>query len=126
MLLILLNINTFAQGSKPNKPKKFAITIENVGNDVLKFKCPSNCAWLELSFYSKYKPMELLDEYGMTTVGYSRTTIDERLADFLFSVDLKDDKIFLKGLHGTAWTELNFPLPTGGIRTFNETGVEEL
>uniref|UniRef100_UPI00404ABC4A hypothetical protein n=1 Tax=Fulvivirga sp. TaxID=1931237 RepID=UPI00404ABC4A len=123
VLLILLNTKTFAQDSKPIKVKEFNITIEKVNSTVLKLKCPHDCAWIEINFDSKSEPMQLIDEYGQTTVGQSRTTIDKRLADFLFSVDLKGNEVTLKGLHGTNWKELTFILPEDGAREFTESGL---
>lgn len=125
ILLILMNFETVAQTTKNGDIEKFTITIEEVSPSVLKLKCPSNCAWLELSYYTKYDPVPLIDEYGMINVYQSRLTKDERLADFLFSIQLIENQIQLKGLQGTAWTELNFPLPKDGSREFNESGVEE-
>lgn len=123
VLLVLLNINSFAQDKSISKPKEFSISVEKVGSTVLKFKCPSKCAWLEFSFNTKYEPAQLVDEFGMTSIQRSGRMKDSRLADFLFSVDLKGNEVTLKGLHGTNWKELSFILPDDGAREFTESGL---
>ena len=51
---------------------------------------------------------------------------DNNFADFLFTITKTENGIELKGIEGTAWTELKFSLAENGKQAINQNGMTRL
>lgn len=110
-LIILLVIGTHslsvAQSETEIKLAPFLILVEST--DVgLKFTCPKGCAWTSLSFSLHNGEVQAVNQEGMTNEISNNLSQENGLADFHFEVKKDDNTIYLKGLKGTAWLELDF------------------
>ena len=103
--------------------KNFKISIERT-EDGIKMMGLKGTAWTNLAFTIDDFQPQAIDEYGMTSVNNTSTKTDDKFADFSFTITKTDDLIFLKGLKGTAWTELKFSLGKDDIQIINQKGTE--
>lgn len=113
-----------AQNEDQANLRDFKIVIENMENG-LKIQSLKGCAWVDLSFsLNNYRP-QYIDEYGMTEKDNVSTIKDATIADFLIIIIKTKDGINLKGIEGTAWTELNFSIANNGKQTIDQFGMSE-
>jgi len=118
----------FTSCSTEHKPissfKSFDIVIERTSEAVdVSMKCTKGCAWKTLTF-STEQP-QAVNEYGMTDIESDKKSLkqDDDLADLLFVVLVTQDGVKLKGLKGTGWDELEFPLTKGENQSIDENGM---
>ena len=109
-----------AQESTPDL-KNFKISIEKKGNEVI-LKCEEGCAWIDLTYENKLEA-QAIDEYGMTELNASKSEKDSKLTDFLFTLTKTKSGLSLKGIEGTAWTDLSFNLHKGQKQMINQYGM---
>ena len=83
-------------------------------------------AWLDLSFSLNNDRPQAVDEYGMTELKNVSENKDEKLADFLFTITKTENGIELKGIEGTAWTELKFSLAENKKQAIDQFGMTSL
>lgn len=113
-----------AQNQDTPDLKDFKIIIENTETG-LKMKSLEGCAWIDLSFsLNNYRP-QYIDEYGMADKGNISAVKDENIADFLIIITKTQEGINLKGVEGTAWTELNFSIANNGKQMIDQFGMSE-
>lgn len=113
-----------AQNEDKQDLRDFKIVIENTDTG-LKMQSLKGCAWIDLSFSLKNYIPQYIDEYGMTEKDNVSATKDANLADFLIIITKTKDGINLKGVEGTAWTELNFSIANNGKQTIDQFGMSE-
>lgn len=113
-----------AQNEDQPNLRDFKIVIENMENG-LKIQSLKGCAWVDLSFGQSNDLPQYIDEYGMTEKDNVSAIKDANIADFLIIVTKTKDGINLKGLEGTAWTELNFSISNNGKQTIDQFGMSE-
>ncbi|MFK5889735.1 MAG: hypothetical protein QM486_03260 [Flavobacteriaceae bacterium] len=115
-----------AQKKKLNDLKHFIIIIENTENGI-KMQNIQGCAWLDLTFSFINNP-RAIDEYGMTKSNKapSYKHKDANLANFLFTVKKTKKGVVLKGIKGTAWTDLSFSLAKNEKKAIDEYGMTTL
>ncbi len=124
-LLFLTPISEFLAQEKMDKLKEFKIIVEKTDNGI-KMKSEKGSAWIDLSFsLNNYRPQPV-DEYGMTELKNVSKKKDENLADFLFTITKSENGIELKGIEGTAWTELKFSLAENKKQAINQFGMTSL
>lgn len=105
--------------------KDFKVIVEKTDNGI-KIKSIEGSAWIDLSFsLNNYRP-QAIDEYGMTKLGNVSENKDKNLADFLFTIIKTENGIELKGIEGTAWTELKFSLANNKKQAINQFGMTSL
>ncbi len=93
--------------SRMEDSHKFLIFIQTTDNG-LKLTCEEGCAWKDLSFSLIENKFQAVDQNGMTSIDRVKPIIDEKLSNFLFSIQRTDNGINLEGKEGTSWTMLNF------------------
>lgn len=130
-LVLLMTLFTIAGGNKlfagdknPPELKDFIIIIEET-EDGLMMRGAKGCAWINLSFSLKEYVPQAVDEFGMTELEDSSDTAPE-LADFLFKIIKTENGITIKGLKGTAWSELKSSLNKNEKVVITQTGVTSL
>jgi len=112
---------TARENNTPNL-KAFKIVVEKTGTGI-KMKSLEGSAWLDLLFsLNNYRP-QAIDEYGMTALNAVSSNKDAGLADFLFTVTKTENGIELKGIEGTAWTELSFSLAENEKQAIDQNGL---
>ena len=111
-----------AQEKKSTDLKDFKIIVEKTENGI-KMQSFQGSAWIDLTFNLDNDHPQAIDEYGMTKLDQISSEKDANLADFLFTVSKTDNGIILKGIEGTAWTDLSFSLPVNGKQEFNQFGM---
>lgn len=104
--------------------KDFLVTIEKT-KDGVKLYNSKGSAWTELSFTLKPYVPQAIDEYGMADLGQQSIEKDPKFADFLFTIMKTEKGILLKGLEGTAWTELSFSMKEYGRQNIDQFGMAE-
>lgn len=105
--------------------KDFKIIIEKTDNGI-KMKSTKGSAWIDLSFsLNNYRP-QAVDEYGMTELENVSENKDKNFADFLFTITKTENGIELKGIEGTAWTELKFSLAENEKQAIDQNGMTKL
>lgn len=123
-LLFLTTTSHLIAQEKKADLKDFKIIVENTDNGV-KMKSNKGSAWIDLSFNLNDQP-QAIDEYGMTELKDVSENKDKNLADFLFTITKTESGIQLKGIEGTAWTELKFSLTDNKKQAFNQFGMINL
>ena len=128
IVLVILFMTGTAELIAQNKTaelKHFKLIVEKTDNGI-KMKSEKGSAWLDLSFsLNNYRP-QAVDEYGMTNLKNVSENKDENLADFLLTITKTEDGIELKGIEGTAWTELKFSLTENKQQAFDQFGMTSL
>lgn len=118
--------NLLAQTKVEPEKNKFTIVVEASRTEVI-LHCPSGCAWERLSYTLNDRTRnQAIDEFGTTKLGEVNLFKDEKLANFLFTIEPTSNGFSLKGLEGTAWTDLNFSVGLNQKRAFNQFGTTEL
>jgi hypothetical protein len=105
--------------------KDFKIIIEKTDNGI-KMKSTEGSAWTDLSFSLNNHRLQAVDEYGMTDLDNVSENKDKNLANFLFTITSTENGIELKGIEGTAWTELKFSLAENKKQAINQFGMTSL
>ncbi|HEA20635.1 hypothetical protein LCGC14_1636280 [marine sediment metagenome] len=111
-----------AQEKKSTDLKDFKIVVEKTENGI-KMQSVEGSAWIDLSFSLNNDRLQAIDEYGMTELDKISSDKDANLADFLFTITRTENGIVLKGIEGTAWTDLSFSLPENGKREIDQYGT---
>jgi len=114
-----------AQEKKSTDLKDFKIIVENTENGI-KMKSTKGSAWIDLSFNLNNDQPQAVDEYGMTELDKLSSEKDSNLADFLFTITKTENGIALKGIEGTAWTDLSFSLIENGKQAIDQFGMTKL
>lgn len=114
----------FAQ-LKPTELKDFKIIIEKTDNMII-LKSQKGSAWKDLSFSLKNYQPQAVDECGMTELNNATYCTDEKHANFLFTISKTEKGIELKGIEGTAWSELKFSLAKNKKQAINQFGMTSL
>jgi hypothetical protein len=123
-IFCVFSFGLMAQEKGSSDLKDFKITIEKTA-DGIKMQSWNGSAWIDLGFNLSNNKPQAIDEFGMTRLGKVSTHKDSDLADFLFTIAKTKDGIELKGIEGTAWKELSFPLSVNGKSTINQFGMIE-
>ena len=129
-LLIAVTVLTasselIAQEKKSNDLKDFKIVVKKTENGI-EMQSVEGSAWIDLSFSINNDRLQAIDEYGMTELDKVSSSKDSNLADFLFTITKTENVIILKGIEGTAWTDLSFSLPENGKQAINQYGMTTL
>ena len=124
-LLFLTATSKLIAQDKTSELKDFKIIIEKTDNGI-KMKSEKGSAWINLSFSLNNYRAQAVDEYGMTELKSVSDNKDENLADFLFTITKTKNGIELKGIEGTAWTELKFSLAENKKQVINQLGITSL
>ena len=110
---------------KKEELKDFKVIVEKTNNGI-KMKSEKGSAWIDLSFSLNNDQPQAVDEYGMTELKNVSENKEEKLADFLFTIAKTENGIKLKGIVGTAWTELNFSLAENKKQAIDQFGMTNL
>ena len=112
-LLAVLGLG--CSGSPPPTPAppaelaNFQIVV-GMTDDGIVLQCTDGCAWVDLSFSVRpYAAEVAVDNAGMADASASAQSPDS----FLFTVQKTEEGIRLRGIHGSAWTELSFSCAPG-------------
>ena len=105
--------------------KDFKVIVEKTDNGI-KMKSEKGSAWIDLSFSFNNDQPQAVDEFGMTELKNVSENKDEKLADFLFTITKTENGIELKGIEGTAWTELKFSLAENKKQAIDQFGMTSL
>jgi hypothetical protein len=125
VFVLSASTNLIAQEKKSTDLKDFKVVVEKT-EDGLKMQSRKGSAWTELSFSINNDRLQAIDEYGMTALGQVSTNKGSNLADFLFTITKTKDGIVLKGIEGTAWTDLSFSLSENGRQAIDQFGMTKL
>lgn len=124
-LLFLIASSEIVAQEKTTDLKDFKLIVEKTDNGI-KMKSAKGSAWTDLSFsLNNYRP-QAIDEYGMTELKNVSVNKDEKIADFLFTITKTENGIELKGIEGTAWTELKFSLADNQKQAIDQFGMTSL
>ena len=124
-LFFLTSTSELIAQEKKDKLKDFKVIVEKTDNGI-KMKSEKGSAWIDLSFSLNNDQPQAVDEYGMTELKNVSENKDEKLADFLFTIAKTENGIKLKGIDGTAWTELNFSLAENKKQAIDQFGMTSL
>lgn len=125
VLLFLTATSELVAQEKPTELKDFKVIIEKT-EDGIKMKSEKGSAWVDLSFSLNNLRAQAVDEYGMTELENTSENKDENLANFLFTVSTTENGIELKGIKGTAWTELKFTIAKNKKQAIDQFGMTSL
>jgi hypothetical protein len=114
-----------AQEKKADDLKSFKVVVEKTENGI-KMQSVEGSAWIDLSFSLNNDKPQAIDEYGMTELNKISSEKDSNLADFLFTITKTENGIVLKGIEGTAWTDLSFSLLENGKQAIDQFGMTKL
>jgi hypothetical protein len=112
-----------AQENKSEDLKDFKIVIEKTPTGI-KMQSIKGSAWLCLT-YSNNNILQAIDQFGMTELNSPSSDKDSNLADFLFTITKSERGIVLKGIKGTAWTDLSFTLDENGKQAIDQFGMAD-
>ncbi|MGJ5643249.1 hypothetical protein [Formosa sp. S-31] len=125
LFLLTASFKAVAQEIKSSSLKDFNVIIEKTENGI-KMKNVKGGSWVDLSFnLNNYQP-QAVDEYGMVELDKVSSIKDKNLTDFLITIIKTDTGIELKGIEGTAWTELKFSLAENEKQSINQYGMTSL
>ena len=120
-ILILIALVAFLLSDQSKSlfgTKEFSIQIENTDSQI-KLTCSEGCDWKTLSFSAEENQTQLIDNTGMSTSGGKGS----ENAKFLFKIRKKKNAVFLKGMEGTAWTQMEFRLRDNESKTIDQDGI---
>jgi hypothetical protein len=122
--LILTSTTVFAQDELIELPSEFKISIES-SKKALKLLCIKGCNWKELHFRTTSDNiLQAVNRYGMIDLTQRDVIQNDETNDFLFTIETSENSIRLKGMEGTAWTELTFDcFDLKCIRTIDAYGI---
>jgi hypothetical protein len=131
LILLIFTISLMGCSSLKNTEQKsselkdFKVIVEKTDNGI-KMQSVKGSAWVDLAFsLNNYQP-QAIDEYGMTELEKNSSDKDANLADFLFTISKTENGIVLKGIEGTAWTDLTFSLDENGRQAIDQLGMTKL
>jgi len=124
-LLFLVTTSKLLAQATTTELKAFKIIVEKTDNGI-KMQCEKGSAWIKLSFTLNIHQSQAIDEYGMTKLKNVKENKDENLADYLFVITKTKSGIELKGIEGTAWTELKFSLANNKRQAIDQFGMTNL
>ena len=107
---------------QPDGLNTFRIEIELTPKGV-NLHSLSGSAWTDLSITLDNDQPQAIDEYGMTELNAVWLKKDPTLTDFLFTITKSDDHIILKGITGTAWTDLSLTLENKDKKVIDQHGL---
>lgn len=111
-----------AQEKKATDLKDFKIVLKKTENGI-KMQSIEGSAWIDLAFSINNDQPQAIDEYGMTAMDRLSSVKDSNLADYLFTISKTENGIVLKGIKGTAWTDLSFSLTENGKQAIDQFGM---
>lgn len=124
-LALSMSSKLMAQDNKTEDIKPFKIVVEKTQKGI-KLLGVKGTAWKDMSFsINDYQP-QTIDEYGMAVLDNVSDKKDEKLADFLFTIIKTKEGIELKGMEGTAWTNLSFSLSKNQKEAIDQNGTASL
>ncbi|WP_299388314.1 hypothetical protein [uncultured Lacinutrix sp.] len=125
LFILTASSELVAQEKKSNDLKNFKVVVEKTDNGI-KMQSVEGSAWIDLSFSINNDRPQAIDEYGMTELNKISSDKDSNLADFLFTITKTENGIVLKGIEGTAWTDLSFSLLENGKQAIDQFGMTKL
>ncbi len=125
VFILTASSELIAQEKKSNGLKNFKVVVEKTDNGI-KMQSVEGSAWIDLSFTINNDRPQAIDEYGMTELNKISSEKDSNLADFLFTITKTENGIVLKGIEGTAWTDLSFSLLENGKQAIDQFGMTKL
>lgn len=125
IMVLTASTEVLAQEKKSTDLKDFKIVVEKTENG-LKMESLKGSAWTELTFSINNDRPQAIDEWGMTDLDKVSTNKDSNLADFLFTITKTEDGIVLKGIEGTAWSDLSFSLSENERQAIDQFGMTKL
>ena len=125
LLFIIVNSDLLAQEKKSTDLKDFKIVVEKTDNGI-KLTSTEGSAWVDLAFSIDDDLPQAIDEHGMTKTDKVSSEKDANLADFLFTITKTENGIILKGIEGTAWTDLSFSLTENRKQAIDQFGMTKL
>lgn len=125
-LVFLLNLSSvlIAQEKELSDLKDFKFLIERT-EEGIKMQSIRGTAWIDLSFRLKNDKTQAIDEYGMLKLKRFTFFKGSKTLELLFTISKTEHNIILKGIKGTAWTELSFPLSKNEIQAIDQFGMAE-
>ena len=125
LFVLTSSFDLLAQEKESHDLKDFKIVLERTDKG---FKMQSNngSAWFDLSFSLNIDLPQAIDEYRMTKLDKISSDKDANLADFLFTITITESGIVLKGIEGTAWTDLRFSLAENEKQAIDQFGMKKL
>jgi len=111
-----------SQEKKSKDVKPFKIVLQKT-EDGIKMKSQAGSAWIDLAFAVATEHPQAIDEYGMTKLNNVSADKNPKLADYLFTITKTEDAIVLKGMEGTAWTDLSFSLGKNEQQVIDQLGM---
>ncbi len=123
-VLLAVSPELMAQEQQSADLKDFKIRFEMTDNGI-QIESLKGSARINLSFNLSGDKPNAFDEYGMTKLDDVATKKDPNLADCLITIAKAENGIILKGIEGTAWTELSFSLTENGKQTIDQFGMTE-
>ncbi len=125
LFVLTAGLESVAQEKKSTDLKDFKLVVEKTESGI-KMQGVKGTAWIDLSFTINNDRPQAIDEYGMTYLDNVSSNKDSNLADFLFTITRTDKGIELKGIEGTAWTDLSFSLAENGKQAIDQNGMTKL
>ena len=125
VFILTTSSELIAQEKKSDDLKNFKIVVKKTDNGI-KMQSIEGSAWIDLSFSINNDRPQAIDEYGMTELNKISSEKDSNLADFLFTITKTESGIVLKGIEGTAWTDLSFSLLENGKQVIDQFGMTKL
>jgi hypothetical protein len=114
-----------AQEKKADDLKSFKVVVEKTENGI-KMQSIEGSAWVDLSFSINNDKPQAIDEYVMTELNKISSDKDSNLTNFLFTITKTENGIVLKGIEGTAWTDLSFSLLENRKQAIDQFGMTKL
>lgn len=102
---------------------EFAISIEKRNNEIV-MKCSDGCAWTSLT-YNNRAEFQAINEFGMTSINNNEPANASASPKLLFTITKTEDGVSLKGIQGTAWTDLSFTLKNYQVQEIDQFGMSE-
>ncbi len=112
----------FSHAKSSDETKDFLIVIEKSNNGI-KMQGIKGCSWHELAFTVNDEVPQNINQFGMASFNKTESSNDKELADFLFTITKNNNGIALKGIKGTAWSELTFTLRDNTKQSINRSGM---
>jgi hypothetical protein len=125
LFILVINSELFAQENHTIDLKDFKIVIEITDNGI-KMQSLKGSAWLDLTFSIDDNQSQAIDELGMTELDKKISDKDLKHADFLFTITKTKKGIVLRGLEGTAWTDLSFTLAKNKKQAIDQFGMTNI
>ena len=125
VFVLITSCNQNTQEKKSTNLKDFKVVVENTENGI-KMQCVEGSAWIDLTFSVDKDQYQAIDEYGMAELGNISSEKNSNLADFLFTVMKTENGIALKGIEGTAWTDLSFSIAENAKQAIDQFGMTKL